>query len=176
MVLDVPHFRQKDPLWADEKVGARRQAGTISEIGCTLCCVAMVFGYHGIAVTPKELNDFLNANDGYTETGLLRWDKCVEYARGRVRLKYNGDPDTTLMDENLAVGNPLIVRVYLNGPTQHWVVVVGRSGRDYLVEDPLHESAAPVSLSRYGAVDALRVFEKVAAAESADGLKPAPSG
>ncbi len=40
------------------------------------------------------------------------------------------------MDDNILAGNPVIVRLRLPSGRTHFVVVVGKQGWDYLVQDP----------------------------------------
>ncbi len=49
---------------------------------------------------------------------------------------YEDLPSYALIDKNLLAGNPVIVRLTLKNGTTHFVVVVGKSGWDYLVVDP----------------------------------------
>jgi hypothetical protein len=62
----------------------------------------------------------------------------------------------------LAAGRPAIVKVLLEGGVNHWLLVVGTEGREYLVNDPLNLSPEPAKLSDYGRyLYAMRIFRKV---------------
>jgi hypothetical protein len=158
-VLPVPLYKQWDRRWADHPLG--RTSEKMRNVGCTVSCVAMVFSGWGLEVTPGELNAWLRDHDGYTERGWLRWDKCAEYSGGRFVLDYFGEADGALIERALAAGRPPIIKVILPSGAPHWVVVVGREGGEYLVNDPLDDSTGPVSLERLGGrAWALRVFRK----------------
>ena len=158
-VLAVPLFKQWDPRWADQPLG--RTSEKMRDVGCTVSCVAMVFSAGGLPTTPGELNAWLREHGGYTERGWLIWGKCAEYSGGRLVLDYFGEPDVAVIERALDAGRPAIVKVVLPGGAPHWVVVVGREGGQYLVNDPLDDSTGPVSLERLGGrAWALRVFRK----------------
>ena len=45
-------------------------------------------------------------------------------------------PSYSLIDSNLARGNPVIVRVRFPSGITHFVVIAGKEGFDYLIRDP----------------------------------------
>ncbi len=159
-LIDVPLYKQWDPIWADDQVGTTGEK--MEQIGCLVCCVAMVFSHYDVETSPQELLAYLNRNAGFTERGWLKWKPAAAYTRGRARLDYRGDADLARIDEELAAGNPVIVKVLLPGGVSHWVLVVGREGREYLVNDPLGPEKEPVKLSRFGKmIHAMRIFKQV---------------
>jgi hypothetical protein len=82
------------------------------------------------------LNWFLAGVDGFTDRGWLYWDRAAWFAPDRVRHVYEDLPSYALIDSNLARGNPVIVRVRLQSGITHFVVIAGKDGFDYLVQDP----------------------------------------
>ncbi len=159
-VLEVPLYKQWDPGWADDEIGGSGEK--LRNVGCTVSCVAMLFSYYGITVTPKEMNDYLKRNRGYTRRGWLKWQKCAEYTQGRVVLEYVGNPDHKRIDENLTDKNPVIAKVLIKNRIPHWVLVVGKEGNEYIINDPLGSEEKPIPLLRYGTkVYALRIYRRV---------------
>ena len=112
------YFLQADPRWGNDVVGGSGES--LSAVGCTICAVAMAAGSLGYDVTPGELNARLVRADGYTSRGWLIWSK---------------------------VSIP-VVRFFLPGGIPHWVAIVGKSGKEYLVKDPLDSTKQIVTLSR----------------------------
>jgi hypothetical protein len=156
LVLPVPDFRQDDPAWAEDTIGGSHE--TVKAVGCALSSAAMVSSYLGVPCTPRELNRRLKAIDGYTRRGWLRWQAVAEASGGHLRLTYAGGPDHRRLDASLRAGVPAIVRVPL-GDLGHWLVVVGKRGRDYLVNDPLGPASSPVPLARIAdRIQAMRIF------------------
>ena len=156
--LEVPLYLQTNPAWAEDRIGSGEK---MKNVGCTVCSVAMAFSYHGVEVSPKELNQFLLDNGGYNNRGWLRWQKCAEFAKGSMQLGYVGSPKYEIIDRNLKKGNPVIVKVFINGVIPHWVLVTGKTGHDYYINDPLNERGGAIKLSEYGEkMYSLRVFEK----------------
>ena len=156
ILLAVPDFRQDDPAWASDTIGGSDEA--VAAVGCALSSAAMVATYLGVPCTPRELNARLKTRGGYTGRGWLRWQAVAEASDGRLRLTYAGGPEHQRLDACLRAGIPVIVRVPL-GAYGHWVVVVGKRGRDYLVNDPQGRGAAPVPLGSIASrIQAMRVF------------------
>ena len=133
--LQTPHFMQTDPGWAKEQIGGSREP--LSKVGCTICCVAMVLNGYGVNLNPHELNEALKQADGYTKDGLLKWDSVATVSNGKVRAAYIGAPNTQEIESALKSGHPVIAKVMLSNVVQHWVLIVGKSGTEYLVRDPL---------------------------------------
>jgi hypothetical protein len=172
LVLPVQRFAQADPRWADDQLGPA--TSTMGAEGCAVSSAAMVLAYYGQEIDPGRLNAFLSDNNGYTPQGWLYWEKAAEYQqrtptsgderRGTlVRHAYEDLPSYYLIDSNLARGNPVIVRVHLPNGITHFVVIVGKAGFDYLIQDPASGGANGVYPLRElaGEIEALRFYEKV---------------
>ena len=172
LVLPVQRFAQADPRWADDQLGPT--ASTMGEEGCAVSSAAMVLAYYGQDIDPGRLNAFLSNNGGYTPEGWLYWEKAAQYQqrtpandneRGRtlVRHAYEDLPSYFLIDSNLARGNPVIVRVHLPSGITHFVVVAGKAGFDYLIQDPASGGVNRVYPLRElaGEIDALRFYERL---------------
>jgi hypothetical protein len=108
----------------------------------------MALAQHGIECTPAELNRTLKAIDGYTSKGWVWWAAIEQATRGRVRVDVLRRPTHRDINKALAAGNPVVVKVAPPGMTQHWVLLVGRDGHEYLMKDPLDTTRIkkPVSL------------------------------
>ncbi len=141
MILPVPHFAQADPRWGKDFLGGELKE-TLAEAGCAVSSAAMVLASKGFDVDPRRLNSFLCAlPGGYTDRGWIEWYKAAEYdPRFTTQLLpvYEAKPSRFYLDWNLLCGNPVIVRLKSQTPMRnnHFMVVVGKRGRDYLVQDP----------------------------------------
>jgi Peptidase_C39 like family len=158
--IPVPAYFQNDPRWATDKLAQTPQ--TLAAEGCAVTAAAMVLASYGLATDPGELNVFLRANDGFTERGWLKWEKAVPAAHPSIRFVYEGLPSYGLMDTQLLLGNPVIVRVRYPSNITHFLVVVGKEGWDYLVLDPQTYLRPGIStLSEFGSpVEALRYYKR----------------
>ncbi len=132
--LAVPSYRQNDPRWGQELLGPTEN--TLGAEGCAVSSAAMVLGFYGIDTDPQRLNAFLNAHEGYTPQGWIYWEAAAEFAPGRIRHVYEDAPSYRLIDTNLDRGNPVIVRLRFPSGVTHFVVIAGKSGFDYLTQDP----------------------------------------
>jgi hypothetical protein len=159
--LAVPSFRQGDPLWRYDPLGASDE--TLGSAGCAISSAAMVFQFYGIDTDPQRLNWFLQQHEGYTPQGWVYWEKAAELAPERVRHIYEDLPSYRLIDTNLLRGNPVIVRLRMPRGTTHFVVIAGKEGYDYLTRDPgrgANKGLYP--LRELGSkIEALRFYEKL---------------
>lgn len=157
--LVTPCYRQKDSRWSNEPIGPLGES--MSRVGCTVCSLAMALDFHGVNMTPKELNDFLKKNDGYTVRGWLKWDSVSKVSSGRVTMDYIGRPRFEIIDRALKNKQPVIAKVLINGIIPHWVLIVGKEGTDYLMRDPLGDENAVGRVSDYGSkIYAIRIVKK----------------
>jgi Peptidase_C39 like family len=162
VAIPVPAFSQDDPRWSLELLGPTFD--TIGQAGCAITSASMVLSAYGVDTDPARLNQFLMANAGYTERGWLYWEKAAAIApAGQVEKAYEDLPSYALIDRNLLAGNPVIVRLTLRNGTTHFVVVVGKEGWNYLIQDP----ARPATYGIYplknltSRIEALRFFRVV---------------
>jgi len=159
--LPVPIFRQNDPTWGNDQLGPTED--TLASHGCAVASAAMVLEYYGIDTDPQRLNSFLQTIEGYTPEGWIYWEKAAELAPDRVRHVYEDLPSYWLIDSNLARRNPVIVRLKMPRGTNHFVVIAGKDGFDYLTRDPgAGASKGLYPLREIGSkIEALRFYETI---------------
>lgn len=164
LVLPVQRFSQSDPRWADDELGPAQS--TMGEEGCAVSSAAMVLAYYGQDIDPGRLNAFLSESDGYTPQGWLYWERAADFQPGVARHAYEDLPSYYLIDSNLERGNPVIVRIHLDNGVTHFVVIVGKDGFDYLIQDPASGGTNGVYPLRKLAreIEALRFYERLTSA------------
>ena len=161
LVLPVQRFAQDDPRWADDELGPA--SSTMGEEGCAVSSAAMILAFYGQDVDPGRLNAFLTNCGGYTPQGWLYWEKAADFHPGLVRHAYEDLPSYFLIDSNLERGNPVIVRIHLANGVTHFVVIAGKDGFDYLIQDPASGGVNGVYPLRKLApeIEALRFYERL---------------
>jgi len=161
LILPVPRFAQADPRWADDELGPA--PSTMGEEGCAVSSAAMVLAFYGQDIDPGRLNAFLSDSGGYTPQGWLYWEKAADYHPGLARHAYEDLPSYFLIDSNLERGNPVIVRIHLRNGVTHFVVIAGKDGFDYLIQDPASGGVNGVYPLRKLApeIEALRFYQKL---------------
>ena len=161
VVIPVQRFAQGDPQWSNDELGPT--PSTMGEAGCAVSSAAMVLAFYGQDIDPGRLNAFLSDNGGYTPEGWLYWEKAADFHRGLARHAYEDLPSYFLIDSNLEHGNPVIIRIRLPNGITHFVVIVGKAGFDYLIQDPSTRGANGVYPLRNLApeIEALRFYERL---------------
>jgi hypothetical protein len=159
--LNVPRFGQADPRWGSEPLGST--SSSMAEEGCAVSSAAMVLAFYGQDIDPQRLNAFLTTHDGYTPQGWLYWEKAAEFDPGRAKHVYEDLPSYFLIDSNLLRGNPVIVRVRLSNGITHFVVIVGKRGFNYLIQDPGRGGENGIYPLRrlVPKIEALRFYQKI---------------
>src|SRR3990167_7629125 len=160
--ISVPQLFQADPRWGNEPLGTS-PPDTIARTGCAISSAAMVLAFYGVKLTPQELNLYLISHDGYEGTSWVKWEVAVTYPPGIAEHIYEDLPSYGLIDWNLLQGNPVVVRIRKPNGTNHFVVIVGKRGFNYLIRDPAPAGVKGVyPLREVGApIDALRYFKKI---------------
>lgn len=154
---DIEYFLQNDPRWANENLGDSDY--TLAEQGCTITDVAMVLQYLGYEIDPGLLNDELIKNEAYTKNGNLLWYKLEEMYP--VEYKFRRVFSAGTLEKNLENGVFSIVRVkYGELGLEHWVLIVGADGSDFLAMDPLNQNKTLTKLEEYGRVYGYRAIVK----------------
>ena len=160
-MLPVPHFSQYDSRWSNDQLGG--DGPTICGQGCALTSAAMVMAYYGVNTDPQKLNNAIG-RVGYDANYCIYWsairNTChdetnqIEYYPGTVGF------DTTVLNDHLDAGHPVIVKVYCPGYGGYWgdhfVVVTGRSDETYYINDPASSTRSTLDdyPTRYG----MRIF------------------
>jgi hypothetical protein len=133
-------FSQRDPRWADMKMGASHL--TLGRYGCTTTCIADLSTYFGGEMNPAQTCKAVK----YTKEGLIIWDSCRfekfqfwsrEFGRNDINIR------NALADPNLAV----ILQV---ANQSHWVVATGRElfSSIFKIADPFFGDRS--TMRRYG--------------------------
>jgi len=143
-----PIYLQTDPRWGSERIGGSGER--LAEVGCVVCCLSMALTHHGIDIPPDALNRLLADNGGYTESGWVVWSAISTITGDRIAVRVPPRPSHALIDQALGRGDPVVAKVVLAGGASHWVLIVGREGREYLVKDPLGDGRSLEPLSGFG--------------------------
>ncbi|MDX1417221.1 MAG: NBR1-Ig-like domain-containing protein [Candidatus Promineifilaceae bacterium] len=152
-------YSQRDPRWADDKLGFGE--ATIGSWGCLMTCMAMTLSAFGHPFNPPDLNDKLKelGNNGFRGSSVQFIGPSFI---GRLSYKGNvasweehadenaiwtGEHPIERIDNALAAGHIVVTQVdtkpnnglFDSNIEQHWVIITQRTpeGDDYLIIDPL---------------------------------------
>lgn len=153
----VPCYRQKDPVWAKDKLGD--SSYTMSGSGCLTSCIAAALTTQlraedpsAEALTPGELNRLFSEAGVYNASGDIVWGKIREALPDTEVLVASG-VDSREIDQALSEGKYPAVRVRVHGSgAWHWVLLAGTDENGYLCMDPLNGDETLVPLSEHGGV------------------------
>ena len=140
-IIDMANVMNIEPL---SQVDASRKDITFGNTkigydGCLTVDIEMMLNYLGLKIDTATLVTWLNANEGYYGN-LFVWKSIEKLLPGLLfTAKYTGS-NLDKIDESLARKMPVLVHVDYNPATslidQHWVLVVGKSGSSYIINDP----------------------------------------
>ncbi len=135
-------YRQNDSRWGNTTIGLSNSK--LSDYGCAISSVAMVFSYHGEIITPPQL-----AKESIYYSNLIIWPARWGSLQ-KVVGTYRTPADWFRIDRELGAGYPVIVRIQADGYSgAHYVVIHHKTddGR-YVVHDPLFGANIYLSSSR----------------------------
>ena len=136
----TPLFRQGDPAWRADRLGAAGEGPTLAHAGCAVTACAMALSRMGDTVlTPDALVRHLRACGGFRGP-LVDWSVAGTAIPGAPRASA-GDLDCGRVDRELDAGRPVLLRVAhdVQGQAhQHWICLTGRDPRtgQYTAADP----------------------------------------
>lgn len=134
--MPVEYYRQTEAGWGEDLYG-RSTTKKMKGKGCALTCLSMGLDYAGVTdQDPGTLNSLMKVTGGFTSDSNVVWGTAVRAAANQaglpnVQFHAACSSDTAVLDELLATGNPVIVRV-VNGytpedlPKYHYVLVTGK--------------------------------------------------
>lgn len=118
--LSITYYSQRDSRWAGDKMGS--SSLTLHDWGCMTTCVSNMYRR-----TPKDVNNWLGANGGYTSGGALVHSRAAGFD-GSGGVQYSGS--STLPGNAAAVGRAIergaayITQSSRFGTSRtHWVLV-----------------------------------------------------
>lgn len=189
MTFTLKVLSQQDNHWKDENLGFDN-ASTIGTDGCALTCLTMLVNGYGFSETPSSMNKKLKdmgSGNGFLG-GLIVWDGLTRAFPGiifrRIIICRDQPAPLDAIGASLDAGQPVVVEVDRSpapGLQNHWVVLVSRSGSDYLMLDPWPNPPDPTPVSLSGRFAAGRppstVITAVVWYEAAGSTpSPVPSG
>ena len=126
------YFSQTDPRWGDETIGNTKTL--MKSYGCAVTSVAMVFKEHGASTDPGILSSApIFSGD------LISWPST--WPDAKLTMSSDGDQhgnvDWSVIDSQIAKGNPVIVYISkTNGAGGHYVVIHHKTADgQYVVHD-----------------------------------------
>lgn len=137
--LDVISYKQKDELWANEKLGTY---STIGKAGCLVTSMAMVHSYKtGEVYTPVDMRDMLSFTSG---GALSSWDLITDL--GYTVETISGKISESLLMKiyvQIQAGCPVVLGSKQSSGGQHYIVITGYVGdgesfnaSDFTINDP----------------------------------------
>lgn len=140
-MFQVQPLSQQDPRWKNILLG-NDKTSTIGTFGCLVTCLTMVGNAYGANETPASLNDKMKSAGGF-QGGLVIpavLPAVVSQVHfNRFQLCENPPAPLSDIEATLASGGQVIVEVDYSpaaGLQSHWVILLGKSGNDYVIQDP----------------------------------------
>lgn len=126
------YFNQRDERWGGQCIGTTcdKNPSYVWEVGCLITSVAMVQKKNGADIDPGRLareSDFF-----FEDLMLLPWPAQPGWHFTQYGASLN------VIESELAAGRPVVVQVRAanNSGGRHFIVIKGKSGSDYIMNDP----------------------------------------
>ena len=152
----------------------------IYRCGCAITSVVMIARYYDVVetqgkdVNPKEINEWLNGNNGYNKGGDVNWIVASKYTNWRIKYEKtdNATNNYALLDEKLNNNQPVIAKANKERGgvgRQHFFVIDNKLASIYGVKDPawyntktLNETTDNANKIRdyENGLDGLRIYKK----------------
>ncbi len=151
MKLKVSIYGQRDSRWAGLQLDSSPYF--VGDSGCTSVVSAAC-----IKVTPDAFVARMNANGGYTNGGLLIWQKVADLwnCQHTMRIWSDSPADLEWIKAKIRAGYPVVIETRFPGPYsdlergnishQHWLVAVSD---DFICNDPWFQDEI-FFIARYG--------------------------
>ena len=152
----TPLFRQGDPAWRTERLGAGGEGPTLAHAGCAVTACAMALSrLGGTVLTPDALVRHLRASGGF-QGPLVDWSAAGSAVPGGTRVSGSA-LDCERLGRELDAGRPVLLRVthLVQGRAQqHWVCLTGRDPRtgEVTANDPATGRTTVLVSTREGAL------------------------
>ncbi|MEN6522329.1 MAG: GH25 family lysozyme, partial [Anaerolineaceae bacterium] len=152
--LDAPLYSQSDPAWRYDRLG---RSTTIGANGCLLTGVAMLLKYWSKDTDPRRLNAAMKKAGGYSGN-LWIWEALTKLYPDIVMdwdnwIVSQGGYTLSRIDALLTADTPVLAQTDYNPATayldQHWVLMTGKQGDDYIINDPV-DGQRVLFNTRYG--------------------------
>ena len=155
----IPYWLQYDPQWGNETIGGSNES--MAAAGCTVTCVAMALSSFGYQTDPLRLCRDLKARNGFTEEGYVIWSTVESITNRKVAVEFPALRHDAI-DAALPEGRPVLAKVMLRGTIPHWVLIVGKAGKEFLIIDPLNGQQTRLRLSeRSEKIHSIRVLRRL---------------
>jgi len=143
------YYNQRDSQWGNTSLNNTQY--TIASDGCLVTSMAMVYTHFGHrSVTPLSINSNPSNFASYYPAYLSR----TIVADGATSTRISSE-----IDSELSSGRPVIVGI--GGGPNHFVVLVGGSGGNYLMNDPFVPDGHKISFTDHYSLSSISEIDKV---------------
>jgi hypothetical protein len=156
-IIEPQDYNQYGETWSDQTYDSID--ATIASKGCALTCEAMVMTSYGDNIEPGKLNTWMKDpkrssfyEGAYYAHGRVSWYAIDKHYPGRMKMnphlyeiqiwdkdsksyKFTKASNTSDLDEPISKCQLVIVSVW-NSTESHFVVVTGKKGNRYTINDP----------------------------------------
>ncbi len=147
------YYNQRDGQWGNQMIGL--SDGSMAEYGCLVTSMAIVASHYGKSLTPGQIAASSSPFFGTTAYMLQGTWSANGVTMNRTRL----GSSLSLIDEELNAGRPVIVGIY--GGPDHFLVIKGKEGGDYIMHDPFPEGGANIKFTSKYPLSAISSVDRV---------------
>lgn len=132
------YYNQRDSQWGNLGIGS--SSSSMAEYGCLITSMAMVTTHYGKSLKPSDISTTSSVffgNTAYMIQG--SWNvNGVSTTRTRVCSRCGLSNTVQKIDSEVNSGRPVVIGLY--GGPDHFIVIKGKEGSDYIMNDPFLEN------------------------------------
>lgn len=147
------YYNQRDSQWGNQLIGSSSE--NVANVGCLITSMAMIASHNGKSLTPSQIAASTTPFFGSTAYMLQAPWTVNGVTMNRTRL----GSSVSLIDQELAAGRPVIVGIY--GGPDHFLVIKGKEGGDYIMHDPFPEGGANLKFTDKYPLSAISSVDRV---------------
>ncbi|MDZ4229058.1 MAG: C39 family peptidase [Patescibacteria group bacterium] len=147
------YYNQRDGQWGNQTIGA--SDSSMAGYGCLVTSMAMIASHYGKSLTPGQIAASTSPFFGSTAYMLQGNWSAAGVTMNRTRL----GSSLSIIDEELNAGRPVIVGIY--GGPDHFLVIKGKEGGDYIMHDPFPAGGADLKFTAKYPLSAISSVDRV---------------
>ncbi|HOX96154.1 MAG TPA: C39 family peptidase [Candidatus Woesebacteria bacterium] len=147
------YYSQRDSIWFSQIIGNSRE--TVGRVGCLITSTAMIASHYGKNIKPSDIA--ASTNPFFPSTAYMN---AGSWTVNGVTVNRQQGMSSDAVDNELNAGRPIIAGLN-TGYGTHFIVIKGKNGDGYIMNDPYMENGYDKKFSDTYSTSQIFRFDKV---------------